>query len=114
MNTHRTNLGLTAYTLDDTLNAVAKVRATEIAASWSHTRPDGRKFSTAFSDNGVKYSYIGENLACQFTDAGQVVYSWDQSPAHKASMEDKEFTKTGIYVYTDANGTMYVAQEFSK
>lgn len=112
VNDHRASVGAPALTMDSNLVSVAAVRASELPSAWSHTRPDGRKFSTAFQEKGIKYSYIGENLAMSFTDAQSAVDAWLNSPGHKASIEDAEFTRTGIAIYTDENGTMYAAQEF--
>ena len=51
--------GLSALTYDYDLEAVAMLRATEISTRFSHTRPDGSKWSTAFPSGNY---YKGENI----------------------------------------------------
>ena len=63
VNEERTKAGLSALVLDETLASAAMVRATEIETSFSHTRPDGRSFSTVLSDMGIQYRRSGENIA---------------------------------------------------
>ena len=63
VNEHRKAAGLAPVTYSAKLSAAAQVRAVEIEKSFSHTRPDGRYFSTVFAEHGITYRYSGENIA---------------------------------------------------
>ena len=100
---------------DEALEEVARVRASELAVSMSHTRPDGRKWSTAFpTGNYVK----GENIACGFLSAAEAFNGFLEADAdyagqgHRRNMLRSTFTRVGIAA-VEVNGTVYWAQEFA-
>ena len=66
--TYCTGLGELQYS--EELEKVAKLRAKENLIQWTHTRPDGRKNSTAFADVGCKLRFGGECLALQVGTMG--------------------------------------------
>lgn len=107
VNAERAEAGLPAYTWDDSLEGCAQVRAIEIEAKFSHTRPDGSDWYTVNSD-----LMWGENLAKGYKTAESLVKAWMDSPSHAANILDKEFTKCSLAVF-ELNGKLYVAQEFS-
>jgi len=98
--------GLQPLTWNFQIENAAKVRATEIVRSFSHTRPDGSAWYTA--DPSVLY---GENLAQYFDGADEVVVAWMNSPAHRANILKPEFKSGAIYT-VEVNGEVYWAQEF--
>jgi uncharacterized protein YkwD len=100
---------LSPLTWSSTLVTSAKLRAPEIVVKWSHTRPDGTEWYTAFSSNPGK---IGENIAKGQTSAQQVFESWMASDGHKKNILDADFTKMGIACYY-CNETYYWVQHFS-
>ena len=61
------------------LNQAAQVRAEELISSFSHTRPDGRKSFTAFTDLGGTYMAIGENIAFGYPTEADVMNGWMNS-----------------------------------
>ncbi|MBR5091523.1 MAG: CAP domain-containing protein, partial [Ruminiclostridium sp.] len=42
---------------------VCRIRADELTSYYSHNRPDGSRFSTAFKEAGITYEKCGENIA---------------------------------------------------
>lgn len=106
VNAERTSRGLAAYTWDAELELCAQVRATEIASSFSHTRPNGKDFYTVNSD-----LMWAENLAKGYADASSLVTAWMNSPTHAANILDGELATCSIAVY-EADGKLYFAQEF--
>ena len=80
----------------------AQVRADEMAASgvYSHTRPDGRKYTTV-----TDCPYIGENI-CQMpliyltqqktTLPERVVLLWSNSSGHRKNMTNARYGEIGI------------------
>lgn len=116
VNGEREKFGLKPLKWDERYVISAKIRVVELNVSWSHTRPDGRKFYTAFTDTGEKYHYIGENLAYgrpvnTYTPQA-VVESWMASKAgHREAILSEKYECTGIACY-DIDGVRYYAQHF--
>ena len=111
-NVLRAERGIAALTADDQLMRAAQVRADEMAATgtYSHTRPDGRKYYTV---TGCRQ--VGENihqipllyLAQQKTALAEtLVYSWSKSAGHMENMTDESYAAIGVGLArgTDANG----------
>ncbi|MDE6232033.1 MAG: transporter, partial [Lachnospiraceae bacterium] len=59
VNAERAKAGLSPLTLDKEISSAALIRTKEIEKSFSHTRPDGRKFSTVLTDNGIRFRGAG-------------------------------------------------------
>ena len=104
--------GLSALKYDSDLEKVAMLRAKELATAFSHTRPDGTSWSTAFPAGNY---YKGENLACGYItaqDAFNAFMEENQNYAgqgHRRNMLRKEYTRIGIGCVT-IDGTTYWAQ----
>ncbi len=109
-NSVRVANGLAPLTEDPVLVYIAAIRVNEAAQNWSHTRPDGRPWYTAFNEVGYQGKFQGENLAKGYT-ANAVVPAWFASPSHQANLLDRRYTKIGV-AYVQVNGELYVAQEF--
>lgn len=113
VNAERAKAGLHAVTLDNEIAAAAQVRAKEITTSFSHTRPDGRKFSTVLTDNGIRFSGAGENIAWGQKSPEQVMEAWMNSDGHRANILSAKFTKIGVGHYQDSVGRNYWVQLFT-
>lgn len=98
--------GLNSLRYDASLEEAADVRANEITARFSHTRPDGSDWYTVNPD--LMY---GENLADDYTTADAVVNAWMASPEHKANILKPDFTTVAVSTAVK-NGKTYWAQEF--
>ena len=98
--------GLNTLRYDASLEASADVRADELTARFSHTRPDGSDWYTVNPD--LMY---GENLADGYNTADAVVNAWMASPEHKANILKSDFTTVAAST-TVKNGKTYWAQEF--
>lgn len=91
----------------------ALLRTDEIAVNFSHTRPDGRKFSTIFAETGVTYVYSGENLlnGSDQLSAQDMVDAWMASKTHKENILNSKYTYTNFgIVYRD--GMVYCTEHF--
>lgn len=117
------NLGKTYYNLtplntliplkrDRTLEAVARLRAKEIATRYSHTRPDGTSCATAYP--GLP---CGENLARGYASISTVMIGWEEEDkdyagqGHRRNLLSKEFNAVGVACYKRGN-TYYWCQSF--
>ena len=99
-NALRKENGIAALTANDKLMQAAQVRADEMAASgaYSHTRPDGRKYTTV-----TDCKYVGENI--QLIGEWQMpntslpaaaVDGWQHSAAHLENMLNTRYGEIGI------------------
>lgn len=99
----------------------ATIRADEMYKKFSHTRPNGKSFSTVYSDNGVVLhnSGIAENLhfynsKCDYADdatryAAMLFDTWMREPNHKALILNPEKNYTTIVIEKD---TILCVQHF--
>jgi len=112
-NIERGNAGLSNLGRNQPLTQTALVRARETITYFSHTRPDGREFFTAFAENNVQYRFAGENLAAGQTTPAEVVRSWMDSPGHRENIVNGEFNNMGVGVVMDNDGRIYWTQTFT-
>jgi hypothetical protein len=70
-----------------------------------------------FNQVNYKFLYAGENLAVNFSDSGDVINAWMNSPSHRSNILNHNFTETGI---ATAQGTyngqsaLFVVQLFGQ
>lgn len=112
VNSERAKAGLPALSVNSQAAEAAGVRAGEIARSFSHTRPDGRDFSTALKEAGVSYSSAGENIAYGQKTPQEVMDQWMNSAGHRANILNPNFTAIGVGNYQNGSGTNYWTQLF--
>lgn len=112
VNDQRARSGLGSLTLDPEAAKAAGVRAREIRISFSHTRPDGRDFSTALSEAGASFRASGENIAYGQNSAGQVMEVWMNSPGHRANLLNPGYSRIGIGHVKDRRGVDHWVQLF--
>lgn len=113
MNKDRVKAKVAPLKIKASLNKVADLRATEMPVAFSHTRPDGTSYKTAFPEAGVKIgTLIGENLAYTadkvdyVSNFVNIAYaSLFNSPTHKANMLDPGYKQVGLSYYNA--GTYY-------
>lgn len=97
------------------LKRVADLRLSEAYTLFSHTRPNGTRYVTAYNYYGLPYLYAGENLARGQTSPEQVVKEWMASPTHRANILNPNFKycciSTGTSKYNGLTYT-YWSQQF--
>lgn len=113
VNEERVKAGLSPVELDTEIASAALIRANEIKTLFSHTRPDGRSFSTVLTDNGIRYNGAGENIAWGQRSPEEVMNAWMNSDGHRANILNANYTKIGVGHYQDANGRHHWAQLFT-
>ena len=112
VNNERVSNGVPALIWSDNAANVARIRANEATQSFSHDRPDGRNFYTAFDDAGYPgYIAVGENLANGFDSPEKVVAAWMASDGHRANILNPDFKELGVCFIRASTGTVWV-QEF--
>ena len=106
--------GLKALEYDYNLERVAMERALEIAAYFSHTRPDGSAWSTAYP---AGYNGKGENIAYGYGSAQDAFTAFAEEKenyagqGHRRNMLNNRFTKVGFGAVRVGN-VVYWVQEF--
>lgn len=113
VNAERAKVGLAPLALEENITEAAQVRAAETVKSFSHTRPDGRHFSTALTEAGVSYRGAGENIAWGQKTPEQVMEGWMNSEGHRANILNEKYTSIGVGYYPSANGVNYWSQLFT-
>lgn len=114
INARRREAGLPELSLGRKLSGIGSVRAYESSLTFSHTRPDGRNWSSVLGDYGYGCGHAGENLL-QSSDgytAADMVELWMGSAGHRANILDPEVTHLGVGVYR-SGGMVYVATIFT-
>ena len=71
-------------------------RLDEACYNFSHTRPDGSRFSTVFQEYEILYSHVVDNLAEGQYTAEHVVKDWIESPSHQANLLDDQITAAAL------------------
>lgn len=107
VNQERAARGLSALRVDPKLTAAAQIRAQEIVQKFSHTRPDGTKWSTVSS---VAY---GENIAKGQRTADKVMAAWMSSSGHRANILRASYGSIGVACVKSGN-VYYWVQLFGK
>ena len=86
-------------TLDRVFDAESKIRAMELAYSFSHTRPNGSEPADMnrflFGENIA----MGEQGGSAISKAGGIMSLWKNSPLHNDNMLDSDCTMCGIGVF---------------
>ena len=96
INMEREKAGVATLEGMELLSGMADVRAEESSSTFRHTRPDGTRCFTIFKENALRYKAAGENLAFGYSQAGDLVRAWMNSPSHRANILDPDFNFIGI------------------
>lgn len=80
------------------LDQAATLKAEDMARGqyFAHYSPDGVTPWHWFDEVGYFYAHAGENLAIHFSDSGEVVDAWMNSPTHKANIVNGNYTEIGV------------------
>ena len=107
VNRERAARGLSALRIDPALTAAAQIRAREIVERFSHTRPDGTKWST------VSSIADGENIAKGQRTVDRVMAAWMSSSGHRANILRASYGSIGV-ACVKSGGVYYWVQLFGK
>ncbi len=86
---------------------------------FSHTRPNGTSFKTAYQDKDGKWKLsltkASENLGRMKPNknASQLIQSWKDSPKHNKTMISAAYKRIGIGIATASDGRIYIATEYA-
>lgn len=116
INGFRAEKGIAPLKLSDELTQIACARAEEIAWSGkhSHTRPNGKKFSSMLKDAGITEGIAGENIGWGYETVNDVCEAWKNSQSHYENIMNPDFVEIGIGIAADPDpdGKLCFAQIF--
>jgi uncharacterized protein YkwD len=112
VNRERSANGLKPLKYSEKLSKAANLRANEIQTYFSHTRPNGTSCFTAVTELGIRYRYIGENIAYGQRSPEEVMNGWMNSSGHRANILNSNVEYMGIGV-AQRNGVYYWTQFFA-
>ncbi len=119
VNKAREENGLEKLWYSARVHEIATLRAYELSSYYSHNRSDGRGFNSAYTDAGIKYKIVGENIAYgrnMFKNVEDVFNAWMDSPSHRENIlnPDYECVGFGLSVLKVGKDTYYYwSQEFA-
>ncbi len=120
LNGERIARGLSALSLDSKLEALARLRSSDMASRgyFDHVTPEGNMVFDLMNQQGIPYKLAGENLArngASPQDSPQVAHQgFMNSPAHAENDLDPTFNRVGIGVATSVDGTIYFTELFAE
>lgn len=112
-NMERENAGLSPVERCEDMDAVAAIRAKELAESFSHTRPNGEWYTSLVDEAGIAYRYVGENAAKVpiTSDAAKMMRGWMNSEGHRNNILNEKHQYLGVAVY-QVGQMLYCSQMF--
>ena len=99
INNYRAANGLPALTMSNSLYNASEGHSYDMATAnyFSHTGSDGSSPWDRIRAAGYTYNtYLGENIAAGYVDAGSVFEAWRNSPGHNANMLDANYHAIGV------------------
>jgi uncharacterized protein YkwD len=99
-------------------SAMAKARHMIENNYFAHDCPnDGTTPWEFFKDADYNYTFAGENLAMNFSEAEEAMQAWLDSPSHRANVMNNNYSEIGVAVLIgeiDGHQTTLVVQHFGK
>ena len=100
INAFRAARSLPTLAVSDTLTSAAKWMSTDMGSRnyFAHTSLDGRSPTQRMADAGYPAfgTWTGEDLAAGFTNTGDVLNGWINSPAHYAVLVNPQYHAIGV------------------
>ena len=115
----RTKEGLNILKINDILNQAAAMKANDMIENgyFAHNSPSKVTPWHWFQEAGYEYTFAGENLAMNFSEAEEAMDAWMKSPTHHDNIVSKNYEDIGVAVAVGKiNGqeTTIVVQLFGK
>ena len=114
VNKERSKNGLSPLTLDYSLSNVATKKSQDMINKnyFDHTSPTYGSPFDMMKQFGISYRSAGENIAKGQRTPQEVMNEWMNSAGHRANILNSSFTKLGVGIAKDSNGTLYWTQMF--
>jgi len=114
INGDRAKSNIAALSWDEQLSELASRYGLEMSSTkyFAHTNQDGQDGKERAEQMGLKYNYLGENLAIG-PDLEQAHQALVRSESHNKNITSVVFTKVGVVVFDLENGYVMLVQEFA-
>ena len=114
VNKERSKKGLSPLTLDYSLSSVATKKSQDMINRnyFDHTSPTYGSPFDMMKEFCISYRSAGENIAKGQRTPQEVMNAWMNSSGHRANILSSNFTKLGVGIAKDSNGTLYWTQMF--
>ncbi len=99
-NSARSDAGLPVLTENAQLTTAAENKARDMIKNdyFAHTSPTGVAPWHWIKESGYEYKAAGENLAINYTDAGEQHWAWMKSSTHRANILNTRYQEIGVAV----------------
>jgi len=114
VNIERDRAGLPRLEANDSIMQAAQIRAIELAAHYSHERPDGSRWVTVFEQADVSQRPSGENIHRAMHSAESAMNGWMSSEGHRNNILREQATTIGVGFYRDEAGRLFWVQVFGR
>jgi hypothetical protein len=116
-NTERSKQSLTTLRRSAVLDEAAQLKAEHMAQNqyFAHYSPSGVSPWHWFAQVDYSFVHAGENLAIHFSDTGELVDAWMNSPTHRDNIMNGNYREIGVGTAEgmyDGYPTVYVVQLF--
>jgi uncharacterized protein YkwD len=112
-NEERAKRGLEPLAVDAQLTRAAEAKARDMMAAQYYGHAQWERF---IRTSGYNYCSAGENLALNYTDAGELVTAWLGSPKHRDNLLKSGYREIGVAVvrgrYKTIEEATFVVQFF--
>jgi uncharacterized protein YkwD len=117
-NQDRLSNGLAALQVSSKLTNAAQIHANDMAhfELMDHTLPDAADptLQSRAADVGYNFSWLGENIALNYTNTQTLETAWMNSAGHRANILDARYTEFGVAMAYDVLGQPYYCVVFGK
>lgn len=117
-NLERRAAGLGELTVNARLEQAAQIHAADMARldQMEHDLPTVAQptLKSRADYVGYVFSWLGENIAYNYPDAGSVQFAWISSAGHRANILGPQFTEIGIGLARNSRGELYFCQVFGR
>ncbi len=112
VNNHRLNLGLKALEYSPIIEEFALSHSFDMAKGKVRFGHSGMKKRCRRLQDELRSTACGEIVAKGQKTAGEVFNAWMNSPDHRRTIENQEYTHTGLGFKEDSQGQMFWTQIF--
>lgn len=97
VNEHRASVGCGGLAWNPEVAAVAQAHSEDMVERgfFGHTNPEGDTPADRLREAGLDYQLMAENIATGYWTGADVLAGWLESPAHRANIENCDFTEHG-------------------
>lgn len=108
VNEYRAEAGLKALSnASAALQNAADIRVNELAADFSHERPDGSYFATVLDEVGIDTYYYAENIAFEYQSVDEAMDFWMHSESHRINILNESFNEIAVSLIPSSTGYLW-------